>query len=137
MEAKIMGMVASQGRFLMLTAKKTDVEFQGQQINQARMVLANQSAAVNNTILSMPVLTKAEYTEDGVLDVEAYEAAKAVYDQAMNEYNLELAPIQLKDKNLELTLKCLDTEQQAIQTEMDAVGKVIDKNIETSFKTFG
>jgi len=134
-----MGMVASQGRFLMLTAKKTDVEFQGQQINQARMVLANKSAAVNNTILSLPVPTQSDFpgTDGDQFDVEAYEEAKAVYDAAMNQYNLELAPIQLKDKELELTLKCLDTEQQAIQTEIDAVGKVIDKNIETSFKTFG
>jgi len=134
-----MGMVASQGRFLMLTAKKTDVEFQGQQVNQARMELANKSAAINNTILSLPVPTQADFpgTNGDEYDVEAYEKAKATYDDAMSQYNQKLAPLQLQDKQLELTLKSLDTEQQAIQTELDAVSKVIDKNIEGSFKTFG
>jgi len=116
-----------------LTAKKSDVEFAGQQINQARMVLANKSAAVNNSILSAPVPTMADFNGDA----NAYAAAKATYDAAMNTFNQQLAPLQAKDKNLELQLKALDTEQQAIQTEIDAVSKVIDKNIEGSFKTFG
>ena len=42
-----------------------------------------------------------------------------------------------EDKNLELRLKQLDTEQDAISTEMDAVQKVIEKNTESTFKTFG
>jgi len=128
-----MGMIASQGRFLMLTAKKSDVEFAGQQINQARMVLANKSAAVNNSILSAPVPTMADFNGD----TAAYETAKAAYDTQMNNFNNDLAPLQLQDKKLELQLKALDTEQQAISTELDAVSKVIDKNIEGSFKTFG
>jgi hypothetical protein len=33
-------------------------------------------------------------------------------------------------------LKQLDTEENAISTEMDAVKKVISKNVESSFKTF-
>ena len=45
--------------------------------------------------------------------------------------------IQGQDKDLELRLKQLDTEQNAIQTEMDAVTKVIEKNTESTFKTFG
>jgi hypothetical protein len=36
-----------------------------------------------------------------------------------------------------LRLKQLDTEQSAISTELDAVKKVIEKNTESSFKTFG
>ncbi len=39
-----MGLAASQGRFLSLTSRKNDLEFQGQQVNQARTNLANQSA---------------------------------------------------------------------------------------------
>ena len=34
-------------------------------------------------------------------------------------------------------LKKIETEHKAIQTEMDAVQKVIQKNIETTYKTFG
>ena len=50
--------------------------------------------------------------------------------------NAKIEIIQIQDKNLELKLKQLDTEQNAIQTEMDAVKKVISKNVESSFKTF-
>ena len=52
------------------------------------------------------------------------------YNDAMNQYNYA------QDKQLELKLKQLDTEENAISTEMDAVKKVISKNVESSFKTF-
>ena len=59
-----------------------------------------------------------------------------VYDQKQNEINAHIEILQAQDKNLELRLSQLNTEHSAIQTEMDAVNKVISKNIETSFKTF-
>lgn len=71
-----MGMSASQARFLGLTARKTNVEFEGQQINQQRTTLSNQSANYYNDLLGMAVpvppsvddYTKAVYTfEDGAL----------------------------------------------------------------------
>ena len=52
-----MGMAASQARFLGLTARKTNVEFEGQQINQQRTALANQSANYYNDMLGMSVPT--------------------------------------------------------------------------------
>ena len=55
----------------------------------------------------------------------------------MTEINAKIEIIQAQDKNLELRLQQLDTEQNAIQTEMDSVEKVIEKNVEGSFKTFG
>ena len=50
-----MGMAASQARFLGLTARKTNVEYEGQQINQQRTTLANQSANYYNQLLGMSV----------------------------------------------------------------------------------
>lgn len=50
-----MGMAASQARYLALTARKTNTEYEGQQINQARTALANQSANLFNRLLSMEV----------------------------------------------------------------------------------
>ncbi len=41
-----MGMAASQARYLALTARKTNTEWEGQQINQARTALANQSPSL-------------------------------------------------------------------------------------------
>jgi hypothetical protein len=47
-----------------------------------------------------------------------------------------IAALQSMDKALELHLKRVDTQRDAVQTEVDAVRKVIGKNIEMSFKTF-
>ena len=66
-----------------------------------------------------------------------YEYDKYEYDQSIQNINAKIEIIQSQDKNLELRLKQLDTDQKAIQTEMDAVQKVIEKNTESSFKTFG
>lgn len=66
-----------------------------------------------------------------------YEYDKQKYENSIQEINAKIEVIQAQDKNLELRLKQLDTEQKAIQTEMDAVQKVIEKNTESSFKTFG
>ena len=52
-----MGMAASQARFLGLTARKNNVEFEGQQINQQRTNLANQTANYYNDLLGMSVPT--------------------------------------------------------------------------------
>ena len=54
----------------------------------------------------------------------------------IQEINSKIEIIQAQDKNLELKLKQLDTEENAISTEIDAVKKVISKNVESSFKTF-
>jgi len=73
------------------------------------------------------------------------------YNQAMNQYyydtqnynkkiadiNAKTSIIQQEDRTLELRLKQLDTEHNALQTEMEAVKKVITKNVEDTFKTFG
>lgn len=66
-----------------------------------------------------------------------YEYDKNKYDNSIQEINSKIEIIQSQDKSLELRLKQLDTEQKAIQTEMDAVQKVIEKNTESTFKTFG
>lgn len=46
----------------------------------------------------------------------------------------QLASIQSEDLRLELLLRTLDTQEQALKTEISSVHKVIDKNIESSFK---
>ncbi len=65
-----------------------------------------------------------------------YNYEKAVYDQELNEINSKIEIVHSQDKDLELRLKQLDTEQNAISQEMEVVKKVISKNVETTFKTF-
>ncbi|MCE3235613.1 MAG: hypothetical protein K0Q50_1793 [Vampirovibrio sp.] len=109
-----MGFAASQARYMMLTARKSDLELQGQFINQARLQLAN--------------ITGALFTISSNLEPESPET---------QQLQARVAAIQAIDKALELQLRRVDTQRDAVQTEIDAVRKVIGKNIESTFKTFG
>jgi hypothetical protein len=108
-----MGFAASQARYMILTARKSDLELQGQFINQARLSLAN--------------ITGALFTISANLEPESAEA---------QQLQARIAAIQAIDKALELQLRRVDTQRDAVQTEIDAVRKVIGKNIESTFKTF-
>ena len=80
---------------------------------------------------------RTESDERGYNDaMNQYNYNKAKYDQEIQAINAKIEVIQGQDKDLELRLKQLDTEENAISTEMEAVKKVISKNVETSFKTF-
>ncbi len=63
------------------------------------------------------------------LDTSDDGAAEAEYTERSNFFAQ-------KDKQLELKQHQLDTQHSAIQTELDSVKKVIEKNVESSFKTF-
>jgi len=52
-----MGMSASQARFLSLTARKTNVEYEGQQINQQRTTLSNESSNYYSRLCNLTVPT--------------------------------------------------------------------------------
>ena len=62
------------------------------------------------------------YTDDD-------DAAKAKYDRKQSE-------IQNQDKKLELELNNIETQRSAVTTEIESVQKVLDDNIQSSFKTF-
>lgn len=83
-------------------------------------------------------LTTSTQTDDKAYEdaMNEYYYQKQVYEQRVQEINAKTEQIQTEDRTLELRLKQLDTEQNALQTEMDAVHKVISKNIENTFKTF-
>lgn len=84
--------------------------------------------------LSTNTVTDQDAYEDAM---NQYEYDKALYDQSIEEINAKIEIIQAEDKNLELRLKQLDTEHNAVSNEKDAVEKVIEKAVEGGFKTFG
>ena len=84
--------------------------------------------------LSTNTITDQDAYEDAM---NQYEYDKALYDQSIEEINAKIEIIQAEDKNLELRLKQLDTEHNAVSNEKDAVSKVIEKAVEGGFKTFG
>ena len=48
-----MGLAASQARFLGLTARKSNIEYEGQQVNQQRTALAEEVNALYNSLASL------------------------------------------------------------------------------------
>lgn len=56
--------------------------------------------------------------------------------RAEAEYEATNTEIATKDKRFDVQLKSIDTEHTAIQTELESVKKVIDKNIDRTFKIF-
>ena len=99
-----MGMAASQARFLGLTARKSNVEYQGQQINQQRTALSNESANLYNQMMNLEVPTppsetdykKTVYTIDNSAtaytsgDYELKNASR-ILGEANNRYKVTLA----------------------------------------------
>ena len=87
---------------------------------------------------------KYELKMETITDDAAYENAmnqyyyeNAKYDKMVQDINAKTSIIQQQDLQLELRLKQLDTERNALQAEIDAVQKVVKDNVDKSFKTFG
>jgi len=108
-----MGMVASQARLEALTARKSDLELTGQEISQSREQLADLMNQLFNTATS--------------LDPNSTQAI---------QIQLRINSVQELDQTLELQLRRVDTQHQAVQTEIDTVQKVIAKSIDFTYKTF-
>ena len=56
--------------------------------------------------------------------------------QVLAKYEADTAEIQRQDKVLEMQEKNIETQHKAIETELESISKVIQKNIETTFKIF-
>ena len=86
-------------------------------------------------MLQLSVTTVSD--EDAYKDAfNQYEYDKALYDKKQQEINAKTSIIQSEDKSLELKLTRLDNERNAVNTELEAVKKVVNDNIQKSFKTF-
>lgn len=112
------------------TTEKASVQIDGNTGRYTSIKLASSSATY-------------DLTSNSVTDENAYNDAmnqytynNMQYEKQVQDINAKTEVIQQEDRTLELRLRQLDTEQQALSTEMDAVKKVIDKNIESTFKTF-
>ena len=188
-----MGLSSSQARLLLLTARKSDIEFRGQQINNRRLSIMNQmeqiakdysdgianrrlyinlgkdynlqrvtiagllelgfkvkdeTGAIVNDIdpdmleiglrngkysLENSRKETVDWRSNSYIDDKLYEGDD---EMVTAEYEYLSTLVQNQDKKLEMELKQLDTQSKAVETEIDAVKKVIEKNIERSFKTF-
>jgi len=92
---------------------------------------------VGSSTQTMKVSASTETDEAAYQDAFAqYEYKKYLYDKEQQEINAKTEVIQQEDRNLELKLQRLDTENNEIKTELDAVKEVMKNNVESSYKTF-
>lgn len=90
-----MGMSASQMRYCMITGRKSDVEYQGQQINQQRTTLATQTSAYNNQLLNLSVPTPPStdnYTKNTysfAMNGNTYTITGTTYDTTSGTYSID------------------------------------------------
>ena len=74
------------------------------------------------------------YTDASELTIEtddkAIAKAEVVYEDKMRQ-------IEAKDKRYQLEINKLDSEHNALQTQIDSIKSEVSKNIERSYKTFG
>ena len=83
------------------------------------------------------VTTKTITDDDAYNDaMNEYTYLSYLYEQEMANINAKTSIVHAQDRSLELKLKQLDTEHNAVQTEIEAVKGVCKKNVEDSFKTF-
>lgn len=118
-----MGLVASQARLLMLTARASDLEFEMQSISQQIMLV---SGSMGNLAMQ-----SANVTMNAMNSNNSQQAAAMTKQLESKRYQLEQW-----EKVLDMKMKNADTQHSAVVTEMDSVKKIIDKNIERTFKYF-
>ena len=132
-------------------AELSSMFYKGEKTTASESYLANMVTDANGKFVSMEYWPNGETGEKLTLDLNIeeihddqgfdeamadYNYKKMIYDRTIDDINTRTEIIQRQDQNLELHLKQLDTEQEAIKTEMDAVKDVIQKNVENTFKTF-
>ena len=103
--------------------------------------------AIKEGVYFFAQLEPSSESDEKVLKIKGWEtlgggAISEEYDKtddaaAEAEFKTTQARIQKLDKKLELRLDQLETQRNAITTEMESIEKVIQDNIEQSFKTFG
>lgn len=109
-----MGFAANQARVLALIARRSDLEYEAQVINQHRMYLANMMSGFFN------LQAKLEPESEAARILEA-----------------RIKQLQQADKVLEMHLNRINSQHEAVKTNIDAVQKTISENIKSSFGLMG
>lgn len=95
------------------------------------------SVTIPGVVSGLDVDTTRTYDSDGYdAALRDYTMSKDEYDKMVADLNAQTESLQQEDKVLELRLNQIDTEQNELQTELEAVKAVLDKNIENTFNTF-
>lgn len=105
-----MGFSANQARLLALICRKSDLELEAQFIENHKLYLAN--------------MTNGFFNLQAKLDPNS---------QAAKILEARIKQLQQADKVLDVHLRRITNQREAIQKSMEATEKIISKNIESSF----
>ena len=111
-----------------------DQEMLNGMLQSGRMVvdeieIDRKTGAIKDTSTSVAAESHLAYTNTSTIDKKALAKAEAEYEHTMKE-------IDRKDKRYDMDLNKLETERSALTTEYDSVKKVIQDNIDRTFKIF-
>lgn len=109
-----MGFAANQARLMALIARKSDLELEAQFIGQHRLYLANMTSGFFNMQAKLDPMS---------------EAAKVL--------DARVKQLQQADKILEMHLRRIDSQRDAVGKELDSTNRIIQKNIDMSFGILG
>ncbi len=105
--------------------------------NRISSILDATTASGTSLVLNAEVGTTRIHNDEGYqAALRDYTMSKDEYDKMVADLNAQTETLQQEDKVLELRLDQIDTEQNELQTELEAVKAVLDKNIDNTFKTF-
>ena len=100
-------------------------------------ILAKPATDFSQSTVSIPTLTGNYETLDWRTNPDILDDLFTADDsKAEDTYDKAVSEIQQKDKTLTLQLQKIDTEHKAIESEVEAIKKVIQSSTESSFKTF-
>ena len=113
------------------------------EFNNATIGFDEKTGRINSITPNNGEFSQKDVDATKTYDSEGYEAALVDYTMSKDEYNKAVADLnaqteslQQEDKVLELRLNQIETEQNELSTELEAVKEVLSKNIENTFKTF-
>lgn len=141
-QAELDTMIAAGGGGTLATCYAANIDKLNTVTERAYITQAS-SGRYSSIQLESTGTTTFELTASTTTDTNAYNDAmneysykQQSYQQQVTAINAKTSIIQQQDRALELQLNQLDTEQKALSTELDSVKKVIEKNVEQTFKTF-
>jgi len=109
-----MGFAANQARLMGLISRKADLELDAQFIEQQKMFYANMSSGLFNLSAKLDPNSQAAKVLEG-----------------------RIKQLEQADKLLDMHLKRITSQRDAISKSMESLEKVISKNIEGTFGAMG
>jgi len=121
--------------------KNKDIKYE---VVDATDILSDKAKLQNNLMNGVMLIfntTGNDTFGSDIGDMDSNTSMQMVYDtsddaEAESKYNYQTAQISRQDNVLDMEMKQLETQQNAVSKEIESVQKLIDTNIEKTFKLF-